>query len=380
MVSEISIIGGGIGGLCTAIGLQNAGYSPKVYEKVHPLRGVGAGLILGSNAMQALEILGLADKVKEIAKPISRMSVCSHTGKILTDSLMSYFTDRYGFGNYAIHRGELHELLMAELEDACLISGKACAGLSQKEDAIQIQFANGDTEKTDFLIGADGIHSAIRKSLLPSQQIRYSGYTCWRGIVRTDIRPEKVTETWGPEGRFGIVPLSDNRIYFFATKNAPENSSKMRNWGVTELLQNFGKYHEPIPQILENCRDEDLLWNDIIDFAPLEKLAFGNVLLCGDAGHATTPNMGQGAGMAIEDAAVLMNIMKDESNPEIAFQQFEEKRLPRTTRIVNNSWKFGKVGQLTNPLLIGMRNILIRMTPDRVNQKQFDWLYQPNLS
>jgi 2-polyprenyl-6-methoxyphenol hydroxylase-like FAD-dependent oxidoreductase len=382
MTPQFLIIGGGIGGLCTAIALQRNGHSVKVFERAAPLRGLGAGLVIGANAMKALQQIGIAESIEQIGHPIAGASIRNAKGDYLTRADGDFFRDQYGLGNYAVQRAELHQKLMALLAPGTLTEGKACEAWEQNNEGVSVRFQDGTEAKGDFLIGADGIHSVVRNNLLPQSQARYSGYTCWRSVITLD--PEEFvelgfSETWGRKGRFGIVPLSQNRVYFFATKNAPQHDPQMADWGVRDLIDNFGSYHDPIRAILERTRDEDLIWNDIIDIAPLKQFAFGRVLLQGDAAHATTPNLGQGACMAIEDAATLMNCLRKENQVQQAFQRFEQLRLARTTRIVNNSWQFGKLSQTENRLVAGLRNLAVRFTPNRVNEKQFKWLYEVDL-
>ena len=151
----------------------------------------------------------------------------------------------------------------------------------------------------------------------------------------------------------------------------------IKAYKTTDLAARFKDYHAPIPQLLQATRDEQLIWSDIIDLKPIQKYAFGRVLLLGDAAHATTPNMGQGACQAIEDAAVLMDecekILGDLAQ---VFHNFECRRLQRTHTIVNRSWSIGKVAQWTNPFLIGLRNTAFRLIPPSVNERQMAFLYQ----
>jgi len=149
----------------------------------------------------------------------------------------------------------------------------------------------------------------------------------------------------------------------------------MKAFRVADLTACFKDYHAPIPQLLALTTEKDLLWNDIEDIRPLQQLAFNRILLAGDAGHATTPNMGQGACQAIEDAAVLANCLNQNETIVQDFKTFEKIRLPRTTKIVNTSWTLGKLAQLTNPVLTTFRNFALKMTPQKINEKQMDYLF-----
>src|SRR5690606_31405101 len=150
---------------------------------------------------------------------------------------------------------------------------------------------DGTTYRCRYLIVADGVRSGARQQLLPQAIPRYSGYTCWRATISNGaIGLHHGSETWGAKGRFGMTPLIHDRIYWYACVNASQNSAVYKNYSVKDLLRNFSDYHNPIPEILSHTSDEDLLWNDIIDLKPLSRFAYNNILLIGDAAHATTPN------------------------------------------------------------------------------------------
>ncbi len=191
--------------------------------------------------------------------------------------------------------------------------------------------------------------------------------------------PKRFSETWGTKGRFGIVPLKGNYVYWFATMSAPQDDAEMRNFGIADLQGNFQHYHEPVADILGHTTDEQLLWNDILDFKPIEQYAFNNIVLAGDAAHAMTPNLGQGAGMAIEDAAVLSFCLSDNATAEEAFRRFELIRQKRVSSIVNGAFQLGRIAQSNSPLLSKIRNNLFRIMPSWVGERQMKELYSVSL-
>jgi len=143
-----------------------------------------------------------------------------------------------------------------------------------------------------------------------------------------------------------------------------------------DLRRHFGGFQSPVPDLLARTSDEQLLWNDISDIKPLKTFAYGRVLLTGDAAHATTPNLGQGAGQAVEDAAMLTRCLREDMDVENAFRAFDEQRRPRTTKIVKMSWQLGKVAQFESAWLGKLRNLLMRWTPERVSERQMAFLYE----
>lgn len=379
----IAISGGGIGGLSLAIALQRKDFDVKVYESAPILKPLGAGIVLAANAVKALVDIGIGEEVLQAGRVIRKLRIKSKQGNILSEVDAEEVNARFGYvNNFAIHRADLHQVLISLLNPGSLITNKECIDFKQNNHGIAINFSDGTEAHADYLIACDGIHSAIRKKLVPDSTPRYAGYTCWRAVIDNPpngFNVEETTETWGRNGRFGIVPLTNGRVYWFACINTSENNPVMQSYTPGHLLNHFKNFHNPVAEIIQSTRNDQLIWNDILDIKPLKKFAFGKIVLLGDAAHATTPNMGQGACMAIEDAAVLSNCIASTKDVEKAFLNYEEKRIVRTTSIVNRSWQMGKIAQLANPLLIALRNAAFRVTPPKAVQKQMEFLYDVSL-
>lgn len=374
---KYTILGGGIAGLTTAIALQKIGIYAQVFEAAPEIRPLGAGLLLAANAVQAYERLGIAKKIVQRGLSLPSFSILDQQGRIITQADAAKISRKYGLHNFSIHRATLHEALLAELSPWQVTIGKRATGFERNGREITIRFQDGSTVTTDQVIVADGIHSAIRQQLLPESTPRYAGYTCWRAVIDAgDLDITGASETWGADGRFGIVPLEGNRIYWFACLNAAENEPRFRHYTVEDLKRHFSHFHAPVNEILSRTQDNDLIHNDICDIKPLENFAFGNIVLIGDAAHATTPNMGQGACQAIEDAIVLADELKKNPMPEVAFRAFEQRRVKRTQYVVNNSRVLGRIAQLSHPMLASARNTLFRMLPAAVNERQMRTLYK----
>ncbi|HLW18764.1 MAG TPA: FAD-dependent monooxygenase [Cyclobacteriaceae bacterium] len=376
MKPTIAILGGGIAGLTAAIALQKAGLTPIVFEAAETLKPLGAGLVLASNAMKALDVLEISDAVTMRGTLLKSFIISDQKGRPLMIKNSKDIKAEYGLDNFAIHRADLHDVLLSRLKDNPVHTGKRAVSVTQNKNEIQIAFQDGKIHATDFLIVADGIHSPIRKSLIPSSIPRYAGYTCWRAVVDgTDFDLQEAYETWGLRGRFGYVPLSGNRLYWFACINAPQQSSSMEQFRVKDLFRHFNNFHSPIPDIISITKDQDLIWSDISDLKPLKQYAFGRIVLIGDAAHATTPNLGQGACMAIEDAVILANEMGKKGNYEEAFKSYEKRRLKRTHNIIKKSRTLGRIAHIENALFASMRNLLLRSMPSSLNDKQLKELY-----
>jgi 2-polyprenyl-6-methoxyphenol hydroxylase-like FAD-dependent oxidoreductase len=380
-MASFIIIGAGIGGLTTAHALIRQGHKVQIHEAAAELREVGAGVVLGANAMRGLAQLGLHEAVQAQGTPITRLSLCDQDGHLLQAANPDFFARQVGFDNLGIHRAALQQVLLANLPAGVVRLGSRFERFTDTATGITAHFADGSSASADAMIGADGLHSPVRRQLLPHSQPRYAGYTCWRAVVEAaalGLAVGSSFEIWGSAGRrIGYVPVGKGRAYWFACLNsATSRNAHFQAFRVADLEQTFQDFPAPIPALLARTRPEQLLWNDILDLPPLKRLAYGRVVLLGDAGHATTPNMGQGAGQAVEDAAVLAQCLATAPNLAAGFQAFEKRRLPRTTRIVNTSWQLGKVAQLENPLLISLRNTALRWLPKAISQRQMAWLYE----
>jgi len=379
------IIGAGIGGLTAAIAMRQAGIQASVYESKSEVRLNGAGLGLGPNAVKALELLGLGESLQRAGMPVKQVQILSQEGKVL--SRMGGADDRNknaGPEQVTVLRADLLGFLVDALgAGEAVHTGKTCVDFEQGEDGVTVKFEDGSTEKADLLVGADGIRSMIRGKLFPEAKPRYSGYTCWRTVVQADSAlrydRELFTETWGSRGRFGIVPLSGDRVYWFACMNAPCNDPVMKRVAIADLAQRFSGYHSPISDLLELSRQEAILHHDIEYLPPIKQFGRGRVVLIGDAAHAMTPNMAQGAGQAIEDALFLTEHICRWPDFASALKGYEGDRISRTGTITRMSGRIGRMAQLEGRLPIALRNAFLPLVPDALMQRQLDYVYKVNL-
>lgn len=371
---RIIVLGGGIGGLCTAIGLRQIGVDVIVYEQAEAPSQVGAGLTLWANAIKVLRKLGLADAVINAGSKIERGQIRTADGRVLSLSDPGELEQLFGEPTVAIHRADLHEILLSALPAGTVRLGAKCTGFEQKAEGVSVRFDGGHTDHAELVVGADGIHSAIRRQLFPEVRLRYSGYTAWRGVVATrdEVALGGTSESWGCGSRFGIVRVDQERVYWFATANAPAGISQTAAERKSFLRQRFHGWHHPVELLLESTPAEEILHNDIYDLKPLERWSEGRVVLLGDAAHPTTPNMGQGACMAIESSLVLARCLLREGDLSRALRSYETARMSRTKWITDQSWKIGRIGQLENPLACRVRDFLLRITPDRVTRKTLE--------
>ncbi len=373
------IIGGGIGGLCAAIALEQKGIEVAAFERAPELQEVGAGLSLSVNAIKALDKIGMKDALRQLSIPQTSGGIRNQQGQIL-----SLAQRRNNDNNEAetlilmVHRAELLDALLQKLGAETVTLNAECTGFAQDESGVIARFADGSEAHGSFLVGADGIHSVIRAAIFGKEKPRYSGYTAWRAVVEFDhpFLQQGTSETWGRGARFGIVPMSQKRVYWFATNNAPEGVIDSPTQRKQELLKLFGGWHTPIAALIDATPESAILRNDIVDREPLRNWTKGRVTLLGDAAHPMTPNLGQGACQAIEDAVVLADCISINPNVEAALKAYEARRLERTSRVVEQSHRIGKMVQNANPVVCTLRNAVMRVMPASMQMKQLNWIIE----
>ncbi len=372
------IIGGGIGGVTAAIALKRAGLDVTVYERAEELQEVGSGLPLWTNALRTLHILGLTDELEKLGVQVRSVRVSTWKGDTLTDTSNDKHLKKLGTITIVVHRAELLSLLLKTLGEENVRLGMTCVGFTQDATGVTVKFANGQRVRGDVLIGADGIHSVIRTQLFGLKKPHYVGYTCWRGLAHT-TRTGLETWAWGKGCQFGITPMSQGRAYWFVQKYAPEGEEDKPGGRKNSILEMFHDWHDPIPAVIEATAETDILRNDIFELKHLHQWSHGRVTLLGDAAHAMTPNLGQGACQAIEDAVALADCLKGTTSISEALKTYEKRRITRANRISRLAHYIGQAVQWENPILSIPRNIIIKSTPVSMVIKQFLWLldYQP---
>lgn len=367
---KVIIIGGGIGGLCTALAMRTQGIDPVIYERAAEPGDVGAGLMLWPNAMKVLSALGADAAVIAAGARLIHSRLCTANGKTLHEARLDELETRVGAPVVAIHRAALHRILAEALEAGRLRFAMPCVNVVQHADSVTVQFANGASDSADLLVGADGIRSTVRGRMFPHVQLRYSGYTAWRGIVETtdEAALGVTTEVWGMGARFGIVRVDRSRVYWFATYTQPAGEISSPEERKAKLLSVFGTWCAPVPHLLEATPAAAILHNDIYDIRSFAPWSREQVTLLGDAAHPTTPNMGQGACMAIESAYVLAHALAQEPGLPSALHRYEAERRARTRWVTNTSWSIGRGAQIDHPALCLLRNWLVRSLPSSMFQ------------
>lgn len=373
---KYTIIGAGIGGLATALAFEQKGIEYAIYEKSPQLNEVGAGIWLAPNALQVIDTLGLLKEIQSKGNAIKRMTLGLADLSPLSDMPLTKVQEKYGFSTVAIHRAKLQSTLYNNIPAHKIHLGKAFQSFEQKDDQITVQFDDGTSTKSDYLIGADGIHSLIRKQIFPNSQIRYSGQTCWRGIADIAIDQEfehRGFELWGDQIRFGVSRISADKVYWFALALSAPNLKDDTSLIKDKLLKCFSAFHPVVNKVISATSIDRILRNDIIDLKPMTMWYKGNVCLIGDAGHATTPNMGQGAAQAIEDAHYLSELIQLHPEENV-FSRFHQQRKQKVNAIVSESWMTGKLAHMKYGR--GIRNFVMQKMPNSIMERKMSKMYE----
>ncbi len=375
--SNAIIIGGGPGGLAAAIALERAGFETTVYERASDARDTGSGLTLWPNAMKALAILGVAEAVRSIGLPTEGIAMRTWRGESLFDvTPPDRLESAPDLSGIALRRADLIDALSQSLGKNRVKFGARFAGYSQDDQRVTASFEDGSQASGAVLIGADGIRSATRTQMLGKMKLRYAGFTVWRGIANFKLDLSVGVTTMGRGAQFGLFPLRNDSVYWFASMNAPEGEQDPPAGPRRRLLEFFGGWHKPIKEVIEATDQSCIIRTDIYDHAPFSRWSDGRVTLLGDAAHPATPTLGQGACQAIEDAVVLAACLSAEPDTATALKTYEGRRMSRTGEITTQSRRIGQMGQWKNPLACWFRNMMIKSIPNRVRIRQLSDMFR----
>jgi len=375
----ILIVGGGIGGCILGIALLQRGIPFHIFEKRETLKEIGTGLSLWPNATRTLNNLGLQDTIGSLAGPSHTFGLLSSTGRAIARDLWKDVNERFGSPLIVVHRAELLRTLMEKIPPELLHRGSACAGFGHDSDDVLIRLSDGREYRGSALVGADGIHSAVRRFLKRPTQTRYAGYTAWRAVAPIQRSGLDPSGNWcglylGEGTQMGLAPIRNGRLYWFATRNVPEGTRPSSRGHLAELLESFGHWPEPIVRTIAHLQETEIIRNDIIDLPPIKQWGKGRVTLMGDAAHAATPDLGQGACMAIEDAAVLAARLSETDDFTSALRAYERDRVQRTLRVTETSRRVGQALQLKNPAICHLRDFALSIVPARARIEALSWL------
>lgn len=374
--SMILIQGAGIAGLVLARELQQQGRDWLIVESAPLLGAVGAGITLASNALKCLRHTMDIETLRSRGQTLRLMRVHNAAGRRLSTLDTNLPDDP--FHGLAIHRKELQAALLDGLDMGRILLDRSIAQIEEDNDAtVAAVLTDGTRISAQYLVGADGIRSGIRKKLAPASSPRFSGEAAWRAVVPHRLTPaDESVEVWGRGKRLGYIQISEEQVYLYATLKMSEADYRAGISRISrdQLFERLGDLHGEARTIVEKFRAADDLIHNYLEELRSPVWSKNRIVLIGDAAHAITPNLGQGAAMAIEDANVLGRIWAHDQSPK-SLETFENVRRERVAFMRAESWKIGKFAQWNWPPAVAFRDWLIAHAPrsqqHRLHQKIF---------
>jgi 2-polyprenyl-6-methoxyphenol hydroxylase-like FAD-dependent oxidoreductase len=374
VTERILVVGAGIAGLATAVGLQQIGCQVTVVEARpgtadSPVSTEGAGISIWPNALAALDELGLGDASRVAGGQVTAGAVRWRDGTWLRRPAGNRIVNALGEPALVITRAMLTNLLASALIPGTIRSGAMVSELTMTSDGVRVRFSDGDVCDVAAVIGADGIGSTVARHLNGALPRKYAGYTAWRGIADRALPAELAGETLGPAVSFGHVQLGPDKTYWFATEVCPADGRAPQG-ELAYVQRKFASWADPIPELLAATQPEAVLRNDIEDRVLARTWSRGPIVLVGDAAHPMRPHLGQGGCQGLEDAAILARCVAADANLPRAFSEFVALRRSRVRRVVRQAELIGRAVNLQPSILSVVVSHATTLIPEKLLMQQ----------
>jgi len=352
---HIAIIGAGIGGMTAAVTLAKKGVKVSIFEQAPELSEVGAGLTITPNATKGLMYLGLEKQMKEVGMAHKKQGVRHfETGEMIVPlERGEKMLEKYGAYQFQAHRADVHNVLIDELKlhnSNTIYTDHELIDLNEKNNSVELVFSNNETHEVDFVIGADGNRSVVRKIILGDDDPQFAGYVAWRGLVPVELLGEDDFDECGssafiaPGRVFARYLVRNGELYNYVAFLATDEWAE-EGWAIPSkvdiVMDIFSDYNQQVKNIIAATPAKDLFKWGIFAREPVSKWSTKNITLLGDAAHPLEPFMGQGASLAIEDGVVLGRIIEDSDSSDEIVSRYESARVERAHFVTEHSKRAG---------------------------------------
>jgi len=383
--TRVIIIGGGIGGLTTALALKQKGIEVEIYEKAKKFHPIGIALGVLHNGASVLKKLGIQHKLAEQGEVFKSFKVTTSDGKSLYEMPLDKLDKMFGVESVALLRSDLHDFLLSAASDVPIHYDYKLESYQANEHEVVARFANGKEVHGSVLVGADGIRSVVRQIMLGDKPPRSVG-TWWGGITEANDILEKgcFSMVMGKGAMANYFPLADGKtLYAFSGEtdeiardfaaSVVREVDQGRRISKAELTTSFGGWAEPVSALVDRIDEDSLIRWDVFDRPTTKHWVVGRVALLGDSAHAMVPTLGQGANQTMEDAIFLADSLNRINDPVRALKNYERRRKFRAQFIVSCANGLTKLGTSQNRVVCGMRDLFMRFAPNLV-LKSFIWI------
>ncbi|MCK2215318.1 FAD-dependent monooxygenase [Actinomadura sp. ATCC 31491] len=367
------VAGAGIGGLAAAVGLLRGGWDVTVLERAPELGEVGAGWSFAPNALRAADALGVGEEFRACSVPTE----AGATMRLPDGTYLMRFQPDADPPLLANHRADLQRVLARHVPAERIRTGAEVTGVRQDGDGVTVTCRDGGELRADLLVGADGIHSTVRRRVWPdAPEPVFQRILCWRGVTEPGaVRAVRGFQTWGRGARFGAHPLTAERVFWFLTVRQEQPGLRFDD-DLGEVAARTRGWHEPIPALLAATPPGAVLCHDIHDLDPLPSYAEGRVALLGDAAHAMTPFLAQGACQALEDAVVLAAEAATASSVPQALARYDQARRPRTQQVQRMARTDPRLSLSTSPATYRLMTTMTRLASSGVARRKSARLWE----